>query len=121
MILLQEALQKATEDLQETQRILGEAKERLREVEEGIASLQAKYEECVSKKEELENKTELCSARLTRAEKVQNLETIYDNCNFDPSGENCFLEKIILFSGQKRLYLTYNFKFCRIRSKSSIK
>ena len=35
-----------------------------------IASLQAKYEECVAKKEELEFKTELCTARLTRAEKV---------------------------------------------------
>ena len=66
----QEALKKATEDLQETQRILGEAKDRLREVEEGIASLQAKYDECIAKKEELEYKTELCTARLTRAEKV---------------------------------------------------
>ncbi|CAB4026765.1 dynein heavy chain 1, axonemal-like, partial [Paramuricea clavata] len=65
-----EALKKATEDLQETQRVLGEAKDRLREVEEGIASLQAKYEECVAKKEELEFKTELCTARLTRAEKL---------------------------------------------------
>ena len=51
-------------------RILNEAKARLREVEEGIAALQAKYEECVAKKEELKDKCDLCSARLTRAEKV---------------------------------------------------
>lgn len=62
---------KATEDLQETQRVLEAAKARLTEVEEGIASLQAKYEECISKKQELEFKTEQCSGRLTRAEKVQ--------------------------------------------------
>ena len=39
-------------------------------MEEGIAALQAKYEECVAKKEELKDKCDLCSARLTRAEKV---------------------------------------------------
>lgn len=39
-------------------------------MEEGIASLQAKYEECIAKKQELEFKTEQCSARLGRAEKV---------------------------------------------------
>ncbi len=57
--------------------MLGEAKDRLREVEEGIASLQAKYEECVAKKEDLEYKTELCTARLTRAEKVKYI-SIFD-------------------------------------------
>ena len=56
--------------MQETQRVLAEAKARLADVEEGIASLQAKYEECIAKKQELEFKTEQCSARLGRAEKV---------------------------------------------------
>lgn len=64
------ALKQATEELQETQRVLAEAKARLAEVEEGIASLQAKYEECIAKKQELEFKTEQCTARLGRAEKL---------------------------------------------------
>ncbi|XP_048578532.1 dynein axonemal heavy chain 1-like isoform X2 [Nematostella vectensis] len=64
------ALQQATEELAETQRVLDAAKARLTEVEEGIASLQAKYEECISKKQELEFKTEQCTARLGRAEKL---------------------------------------------------
>lgn len=68
--LMQAALKQATEELQETQRVLEEAKARLADVEEGIASLQAKYEECIAKKQELEFKTEQCSARLGRAEKV---------------------------------------------------
>lgn len=63
-------MKEAKESLDETLRILNEAKARLREVEEGIAALQAKYEECVAKKEELKDKCDLCSARLTRAEKV---------------------------------------------------
>jgi len=67
---LQAALKQATEELQETQRVLAEAKARLAEVEEGIASLQAKYEECIAKKQELEFKTKQCSDRLGRAEKV---------------------------------------------------
>ena len=53
-----------------TLKLLGEAKARLREVEEGIEALQAKYEECVAKKEELKDKCDLCTARLSRAEKV---------------------------------------------------
>ena len=54
----------------ETQRLLDKAKGKLAEVEEGIASLQAKYNECISKKEDLEFKTNQCTARLERAEKV---------------------------------------------------
>ena len=64
-------MKEAKESLDETLRILNEAKARLREVEEGIAALQAKYEECVAKKEELKEKCDLCSARLSRAEKVR--------------------------------------------------
>ena len=60
----------AQEELQETQRLLDAAKARLADVEEGIASLQAKYEECIAKKQDLEFKTEQCTARLGRAEKV---------------------------------------------------
>ena len=73
---MQAALKQATEELQETQRVLAEAKARLAEVEEGIASLQAKYEECIAKKQELEFKTEQCSARLDRAEKVSLIDDI---------------------------------------------
>ena len=65
-----ERLRIATEELQETQRILDAAMARLAEVEEGIATLQAKYEDCVRKKEELENKCAECEARLVRADKV---------------------------------------------------
>ena len=61
----------AQEELQETQRLLDAAKARLADVEEGIASLQAKYEECIAKKQDLEFKTEQCTARLGRAEKVR--------------------------------------------------
>ena len=65
-----EALRIAQEDLAETQKILDAAKKRLAEVEQGIATLQAKYDDCVSKKEELENKCEECEARLGRADKL---------------------------------------------------
>ena len=39
-------------------------------MEEGIETLKARYEECLAKKEELKEKCDLCSARLSRAEKV---------------------------------------------------
>ncbi|XP_076467072.1 dynein axonemal heavy chain 1-like isoform X2 [Babylonia areolata] len=64
------ALKQAQEDLAETQRILDAAKARLQEVEEGIATLQAKYDDCMRKKEELENKCTECEARLIRADKL---------------------------------------------------
>ena len=65
-----EALRIAQEDLAETQRVLDAAKKRLREVEQGVATLEAKYSECMRKKQELENKTKECEARLVRADKV---------------------------------------------------
>lgn len=40
-------------------------------VESGIAALQAKYEDCLANKEELDNKFQLCGARLIRADKVR--------------------------------------------------
>ncbi|XP_077133083.1 dynein axonemal heavy chain 1 isoform X2 [Ranitomeya variabilis] len=65
-----QALKEAQEDLAETQKILDEAKARLNEVEEGIATLQAKYRDCVSKKEELEQKCDQCEQKLIRADKL---------------------------------------------------
>ena len=65
-----ETLKIAQADLYETQKLLDAAKSRLRSVEEGIATLQAKYEDSMHKKEELENKCELCQGRLIRADKV---------------------------------------------------
>lgn len=53
-----------------TQKILEEAKQRLQEVEDGIATMQARYRECITKKEELELKCELCEQRMGRADKV---------------------------------------------------
>ncbi|RUS78759.1 hypothetical protein EGW08_013475 [Elysia chlorotica] len=65
-----ERLRIAQEELAETQRILDAAKSRLQEVEQGIATLQAKYDDCVRKKDELENKCKECEARLIRADKL---------------------------------------------------
>ena len=64
------ALAEANAELAESERILGEAKKRLQDVEEGIATLQAKLNECISKKEELERKTNECEQRLVRAGKL---------------------------------------------------
>ncbi|XP_069004796.1 dynein axonemal heavy chain 1 [Embiotoca jacksoni] len=66
----QQALQEAQEELAETQRILDDAKEKLAAVESGIATLQAKYQGCLAKKDELDNKYQLCEARLVRADKL---------------------------------------------------
>lgn len=87
-----EALAIAQADLAETQRILDAAKKRLQEVEEGIATLQAKYEDCVRKKDELENKTEECEQRLIRADKV------------------CPSSPIYLTACNVRIGMTYSFK-----------
>ncbi|XP_028430624.1 dynein heavy chain 1, axonemal isoform X1 [Perca flavescens] len=65
-----QALQEAREDLAATQRILDDANEKLAAVEGGIATLQAKYQDCVAKKNELDNKYQLCEARLVRADKL---------------------------------------------------
>lgn len=64
------ALQAAQEDLAETQQNLDKAKEKLAGVEAGIATLQAKYQDCLAKKDELDNKYQLCEARLVRADKL---------------------------------------------------
>lgn len=75
----QQALQEAQEDLAVTQRILDDAKEKLTAVEEGIATLQAKYHECLSKRDELDAKCQLCENRLIRADKVSGEKTTYCN------------------------------------------
>ena len=54
-----------------TQHILDDAKEKLAAVEGGIATLQAKYQDCLAKKDELDNKYQLCESRLVRADKVR--------------------------------------------------
>ncbi|CDQ79156.1 unnamed protein product [Oncorhynchus mykiss] len=65
------ALQEAQEDLAVTQLILDDANEKLAQVEEGIATLQAKYHDCLAKRDELDNKCQLCENRLVRADKVR--------------------------------------------------
>uniref|UniRef100_UPI0037E91524 dynein axonemal heavy chain 1 n=1 Tax=Semicossyphus pulcher TaxID=241346 RepID=UPI0037E91524 len=65
-----QALQEAQDDLAATQRVLDDANEKLAAVEGGIATLQAKYQECLAKKDELDNKFQLCEARLVRADKL---------------------------------------------------
>ncbi|XP_029005758.1 dynein axonemal heavy chain 1 [Betta splendens] len=67
-----QALQEAQTDLAATQRILDDAKQKLAAVESGIATLQAKYQDCLAKKEELDNKYQLCETRLARAAKLIN-------------------------------------------------
>jgi dynein heavy chain len=76
-----ERLRIASEELAETQRVLAAAKARLAEVEEGIATLQAKYEDCVRKKDELEQKCAECEGRLVRADKVRNITKLNNNCS----------------------------------------
>ncbi|XP_044079595.1 dynein axonemal heavy chain 1 isoform X1 [Siniperca chuatsi] len=65
-----QALQEAREDLAVTQCILDDANEKLAAVEGGIATLQAKYQDCLAKKDELDNKYQLCETRLVRADKL---------------------------------------------------
>ncbi|XP_056267415.1 dynein axonemal heavy chain 1 [Pseudoliparis swirei] len=65
-----QALKEAQEDLAVTQGILDAAKEQLATVEAGVATLQAKYQDCLAKKDELDNTYQLCEARLVRADKL---------------------------------------------------
>lgn len=76
---MQQALQEAQEDLAVTQRILDDAKEQLAAVESGIAALQATYQDCLAKKDELDNKCQLCEARLIRADKVRRNDKIKEH------------------------------------------
>ncbi|TGZ66131.1 hypothetical protein CRM22_005485 [Opisthorchis felineus] len=64
------ALQASELELAETEKILKEARSRLKACEERIASLQIKYDECIRRQRELEDKSQLCEARLVRADKL---------------------------------------------------
>ncbi len=69
-----------------TQRVLDDAKEQLAAVEGGIAVLQAKYRDCLAKKEELDNKYQLCETRLVQADKVRGTDKIrQDNTALIPT------------------------------------
>ncbi|KAM6980842.1 dynein axonemal heavy chain 1 [Aplochiton taeniatus] len=93
-----QALAEAQEDLEATQAILDDAKDKLAAVEDSLATLQAKYHDCLAKRDELDNKCQLCEHRLIRADKliggladekvrwketVQNLEYMVDNVSGD--------------------------------------
>ncbi|CAH8612512.1 unnamed protein product [Heterobilharzia americana] len=65
-----QALQSSELELAETEKILGEARDRLKACRDRIANLQAKYDECIRKQHELEEKSQLCEARLVRADKL---------------------------------------------------
>nr|CAH8848792.1 unnamed protein product [Trichobilharzia regenti] len=56
-----QALQSSELELAETEKILAEARERLNACEERIANLQAKYDDCIRKQHELEEKSQLFS------------------------------------------------------------
>ncbi|XP_070580015.1 dynein axonemal heavy chain 1-like isoform X2 [Ptychodera flava] len=114
-----EKLRIAQADLAETQRILDEAKARLQEVEDGIATLQAKYEDCVSKKQELERNVEECEQRLVRADKliggladekdrwgesVKELESIIDNIVGNVLMSAGYVAYLGPFTGEYRLF-----------------
>lgn len=69
-LFAQQALKAAQDEYDESQRSLKAAKEMQAAVESGIAALQAKYQDCLAKKNELDNKYQLCEIRLVRADKV---------------------------------------------------
>ncbi|KAH8863214.1 Dynein heavy chain 1, axonemal [Schistosoma japonicum] len=63
-------LQSSELELAETERLLNEARSRLKACEDRITALRAKYNECIRKQHELEEKSQLCEARLIRADKL---------------------------------------------------
>ncbi|CAH8652543.1 unnamed protein product [Schistosoma rodhaini] len=65
-----QALQSSELELAETEQVLNEARNRLKACEDRITSLQIKYNECIRKQHELEEKSQLCEARLIRADKL---------------------------------------------------
>ena len=71
MVAPKRAAMKAAEaELKETEYILQEARTRLQSCKDRIASLQLKYDECTRRQQELEDKSNLCEARLLRADKL---------------------------------------------------
>ncbi|KAF5403840.1 Dynein heavy chain axonemal [Paragonimus heterotremus] len=65
-----QALQSSELELAETEKILREARGRLKACEDRIYNLQGKYDECIRRQRELEDKSQLCEARLVRADKL---------------------------------------------------
>ncbi|KAF6774187.1 hypothetical protein AHF37_07990 [Paragonimus kellicotti] len=65
-----QALQSSELELAETEKILREARGRLKACEDRIYNLQNKYDECIRRQRELEDKSQLCEARLVRADKL---------------------------------------------------
>ncbi|KAA0196090.1 Dynein heavy chain 1 axonemal [Fasciolopsis buskii] len=64
------ALQASELELAETEKLLKESRSRLKACEARIANLQTKYDECIRRQRELEEKSQLCEARLVRADKL---------------------------------------------------
>lgn len=64
------AMRAAEDDLKETEFVLQEARTRLQSCKDRITSLQVKYDECMRRQQELEDKSNLCEARLIRADKL---------------------------------------------------
>ncbi|VEL22959.1 unnamed protein product, partial [Protopolystoma xenopodis] len=65
-----EALRASEIELEETEQMLSESRARLKACEQRIVNLQAKYDECIRRQKELEDKSQLCEARLLRADKL---------------------------------------------------
>jgi len=119
------ALAEAQTSLAATKKILDEAKRKLYEVEQGIATLQEKFQQCVNKKEELENKCQLCEDRLVRADKligglaeekvrwadtVASLNNIIRNVIGDVMSSSGFVAYLGAFTGEYRQSLVDEWK-----------
>ncbi|XP_040015424.1 dynein heavy chain 1, axonemal [Xiphias gladius] len=122
-----QALQEAQEDLAATQRILNDAKEKLAAVEGGIATLQAKYQDCLAKKDELDNKYQMCQSRLVRADKliggladekvrwketVQHLDYMVNNVPGDVLLSAGYIAYLGPFSGEYRAAMAEEWLHC---------
>ncbi|TMS18883.1 Dynein heavy chain 1, axonemal [Larimichthys crocea] len=122
-----QALQEAQEDLAVTQRILDDAKEQLAAVESGIAALQATYQDCLAKKDELDNKCQLCEARLIRADKliggladekvrwketVQHLDYMVNNVAGDVLLSGAYIAYLGPFTGEYRAAMAEEWLHC---------
>ncbi|TKS70983.1 Dynein heavy chain 1, axonemal [Collichthys lucidus] len=122
-----QALQEAQEDLAVTQRILDDAKEQLAAVESGIAALQATYQDCLAKKDELDNKCQLCEARLIRADKliggladekvrwketVQHLDYMVNNVAGDVLLSGAYIAYLGPFTGEYRASMAEEWLHC---------
>ncbi|XP_049894014.1 dynein axonemal heavy chain 1 [Epinephelus moara] len=122
-----QGLQKAQEDLAVIQRALDDAKEKLAAVEGGIATLQAKYQDCLAKKDELDNKYQLCEARLVRADKliggladekvrwketVQHLDYMVNNVAGDVLLSAAYIAYLGPFTGEYRVAMAEEWLHC---------